>query len=158
MDIARTPSTPDGNPEMADAAQAPAVPTLIRREDYRPYPWIVPTTRLDFTLGLNATRIVATLDVQRNPAADASPTLRLNGDGLVALEVTVDGQATSGWVMDGDDIVLTLPGTARKMTVLGTADSAEPRYRPGEQSGLVWALPSEVRDPDGYTLMFTHDD
>ncbi|MFI6928910.1 ABC transporter permease [Streptomyces sp. NPDC050287] len=44
---------------------------------------------------------------------------------------------------------LTLPGTARKLTVLGIADSAEPRYRPGEQPGLVWTLPSAVRDPGG---------
>ena len=33
MDIARTPSTPDGNPEMADAPPAPKQPPLIRRED-----------------------------------------------------------------------------------------------------------------------------
>ncbi|MEU3172731.1 MULTISPECIES: ABC transporter permease [unclassified Streptomyces] len=44
---------------------------------------------------------------------------------------------------------LTLPGTARTLTVVGVADSAEPRYRPGEQPGLVWALPSAVTDPDG---------
>ncbi|MCX2922682.1 ABC transporter permease [Streptomyces sp. NEAU-W12] len=44
---------------------------------------------------------------------------------------------------------LTLPGTARTLTVVGVADSAEPRYRPGEQPGLVWALPSAVPDPDG---------
>ncbi|KUO22851.1 ABC transporter permease [Streptomyces dysideae] len=44
---------------------------------------------------------------------------------------------------------LTFPGTARSLTVLGVADSAEPRYRPGEQPGLVWALPSAVRDPGG---------
>src|SRR5262249_53578664 len=36
---------------------------------------------------------------------------------------------------------LTLPGTARALTVEGIADSAEPRYSPGEQPGLVWALP-----------------
>ncbi|MEU5537168.1 FtsX-like permease family protein [Streptomyces sp. NPDC020362] len=40
---------------------------------------------------------------------------------------------------------LTLPGTARTLTVEGIADSAEPRYSPGEQQGLVWALPSAVR-------------
>ena len=34
MDIATTPSTPDGNPEMADAAREPKAPLLIRREDY----------------------------------------------------------------------------------------------------------------------------
>ncbi|MFB8774032.1 FtsX-like permease family protein [Streptomyces broussonetiae] len=44
---------------------------------------------------------------------------------------------------------LTLPGTTRTLTVLGVADSAEPRYRPGEGPGLVWALPSAVRAPDG---------
>ncbi|MCL7423896.1 FtsX-like permease family protein [Streptomyces sp. YS415] len=44
---------------------------------------------------------------------------------------------------------LTLPGTARTLTVLGVADSAEPRYRPGERPGLVWALPSAVPDPSG---------
>ena len=41
MDIARTPSTPDGNPEMADAARQPKEPLLIRREDYAPFPWRV---------------------------------------------------------------------------------------------------------------------
>ncbi|WP_425246546.1 ABC transporter permease [Streptomyces sp. NEAU-NA10] len=42
---------------------------------------------------------------------------------------------------------LTVPGTARKLTVVGVADSAEPRYRPGGEPGLVWALPSAVPDP-----------
>ncbi|MFI8188109.1 FtsX-like permease family protein [Streptomyces sp. NPDC085946] len=47
---------------------------------------------------------------------------------------------------------LTLPGTARRLTVVGVADSAEPRYRPGEQPGLVWALPSAVPDPGGQVI------
>ncbi|MEV6739777.1 FtsX-like permease family protein [Streptomyces sp. NPDC051104] len=44
---------------------------------------------------------------------------------------------------------LTVAGTARTLTVVGIADSAEPRYRPGEQPGLVWALPSAVRNAGG---------
>jgi putative ABC transport system permease protein len=44
---------------------------------------------------------------------------------------------------------LTVPGTARELNVVGIADSAEPRYRPGEQPGLVWALPAAVPDPGG---------
>ncbi|AWE49659.1 ABC transporter permease [Streptomyces nigra] len=44
---------------------------------------------------------------------------------------------------------LTLPGTDRTVTVLGVADSAEKRYRPGEQPGLVWAQPSAVGEPRG---------
>lgn len=44
---------------------------------------------------------------------------------------------------------LTLPGTARVLTVEGIADSAEPGYSPGSQPGLVWTLPSAVRAPNG---------
>lgn len=47
---------------------------------------------------------------------------------------------------------LTLPGSDRTLTVLGVADSAEPRYRPGEQPGLVWAPPTAVRDPGGQVI------
>ncbi|MER7901262.1 FtsX-like permease family protein [Streptomyces sp. NPDC096046] len=47
---------------------------------------------------------------------------------------------------------LTVPGTARELTVVGLADSAEPRYRPGEQPGLVWALPAAVPDPGGQVI------
>ncbi|MEU6178118.1 ABC transporter permease [Streptomyces coeruleorubidus] len=47
---------------------------------------------------------------------------------------------------------LTVPGTARELTVVGLVDSAEPRYRPGEQPGLVWALPSAVPDPGGQVI------
>ncbi|MGW3951710.1 FtsX-like permease family protein [Streptomyces sp. NPDC004752] len=48
--------------------------------------------------------------------------------------------------------VLTLPGTARALTVVGVADSPEPRYSPGEQPGLVWAPPAAVRDPRGQVV------
>ncbi|EGX60817.1 peptide ABC transporter permease [Streptomyces zinciresistens K42] len=47
---------------------------------------------------------------------------------------------------------LALSGTARSLTVLGIAESAEKRYRPGEQPGLVWAPPAAVRDPGGQVI------
>ncbi|MEU8473281.1 FtsX-like permease family protein [Streptomyces sp. NPDC029006] len=53
---------------------------------------------------------------------------------------------------------LTLPGTARTLTVEGVADCAEPPYRPGEQPGLVWALPSAVRAPGGQVVGLRLDD
>ncbi|MFB8757156.1 ABC transporter permease [Streptomyces sp. NPDC059852] len=53
---------------------------------------------------------------------------------------------------------LALPGTDRTVTVLGVADSAEKRYRPGEQPGLVWAQPSAVRDPRGQVVALRLDD
>ena len=117
MDIARTPSNPDGNPEMADAAVDPKDPPEIRREDYRPFPWIVSETRLDFELGIDCTRVRSTLTIARNAKADRSATIRLNGDGIEATSVTVDGEPTQSWVMDGDDLVLTLPGDAHEIRI-----------------------------------------
>lgn len=57
------------------------------------------------------------------------------------------------WAEPGD--TLTVPGTSQSLTVLGVAESAEPRYNPGEQPGLVWALPSTVHStagPDGQVI------
>ena len=124
MDIARTPSTPDGNPEMADAAPEPKEPALIRREDYTPFPWRVPEVSLDFRLGIDKTRVRSTLLVERNPQAEASPTLRLNGDGLSPIEVTVDGEAINSWAMDGDDLCVTLPGERHQVSVVTEIDPA----------------------------------
>jgi len=121
MDIATTPTTPDGNPEIADAAPTPHEPPVIRREDYTPFAWILQATQLDFRLGLSATRVTATLSVERNPAADASPELRLNGDSLTAESVNVDG-APADWRMDGPDLIVTLPGAAHKVTIVTTID------------------------------------
>ncbi len=117
MDIARTPSAPDGNPEMADAAHEVTSPVEVRREDYRPFPWAVPEVALDFALGIESTDVVATMQVRRNPAADPSPVIRLNGDGLTPLSVAVDGQQADSWAMEGDDLVITLPGEAHTITV-----------------------------------------
>ena len=124
MDIARTPSTPDGNPEMADAAPEPREPELIRREDYTPFPWRVPEVSLDFRLGIDNTRVRSTLLVERNPEAEASPTLRLNGDGLTPVEVTVDGEAVNSWAMDGDDLCVSLPGKRHEVSVVTEIDPA----------------------------------
>jgi aminopeptidase N len=117
MDIARTPSTPDGNPEMADAPPMPKEPPLIRREDYKPFDWLVPETHLDFALGLDKTRVVATLAVERNPKGEAATSIRLNGDGLVPLEVEVDGRASNSWRLEDGDLVVELPGDAHRIRV-----------------------------------------
>lgn len=119
MDIATTPTNPEGNPELADAAPTPHEPPVIRREDYRPFPWLVPTTVLDFRLAMEATTVTATLTVERNPAADPSPELRLSGDSLTAQSVTVDGAAAE-WRMDGPDLVVTLPGAKHTVALVTT--------------------------------------
>ncbi|MFF8289245.1 FtsX-like permease family protein [Streptomyces sp. NPDC016309] len=50
------------------------------------------------------------------------------------------GLARALWAEPGDR--LTVAG--RTVTVLGTADTAERRYRPGERPGTIWALPRAV--------------
>ena len=105
-------------------AASPEIPTEIRREDYRPFAWTVPQVALDFTLGISATQVVATLKVARNPAAEASATIRLNGDGLAALAVKVDGSAVKDWTMEGDDLVVPLPGDAHTIEVTTSIDPA----------------------------------
>ncbi|MET7383445.1 FtsX-like permease family protein [Streptomyces sp. NPDC005526] len=65
--------------------------------------------------------------------------------------VVLDSRLARALLAEPGD-VLRLPGTARTLTVVGVADSAEPRFRPGEQPGLVWALPSAVRDPGGRVI------
>jgi aminopeptidase N len=124
MDIAHTPATPDGNRETADAPARPTEPTLIRREDYKPFAWRVPETRLDFTLGLAKTRIHSKLVVERNPDAEPDATLRLNGDELAPQEVLVDGQTINSWSMDGDDLCVPLPGSAHEVEVVTEIDPA----------------------------------
>jgi len=122
MDIARTPSTPDGNPEMADAPPPPKEPPLIRREDYTPFPWRVPATRLDFALGIERTRVTATLAVEPNPVATAADELRLAGDGLEPISVEVDGQGANSWRMEDGDLVIPLTPGAHEIGVVTEID------------------------------------
>ena len=122
MDIARTPATPEGNVAMADAAPEPHEPATIRREDYTPFPWLVTQTRLDFELGLERTRVTATLSVERNPDAESSPTIRLNGDGLELVSLTCDGAECAGHTMDGDDLILTLEGSSHTIEIVTEID------------------------------------
>ncbi|MDC0887245.1 aminopeptidase N, partial [Altererythrobacter sp.] len=117
MDIVR-------NPEMADAAPTPHEPPVIRREDYQPFPWLLPETRLQFDLGLESTRIVSTLTVARNAQAAPSDTLRLNGDGLELSSIKVDGEPSNSWVMDDGDLILTLPDGAHQVEIATQIDPA----------------------------------
>lgn len=92
----------------------PVAPKVILRGDYQPPEWLVPEVKLAFTLGVDATRVVAMLKVQRN---GADQTLRLNGDGLTAQTVLIDGVPCNAWRMDGADLLIDLPGAAHEVTI-----------------------------------------
>ena len=111
MDIAPDSITPE-------AAPIPAEPPVILRKDYTPFAWLVPETHLHFDLGLEATTVTATLTIARDPAGNGSPKLHLNGDGLSAHSVKVDGEVSEEWEMQGPDLVLTLPGDAHKVEIV----------------------------------------
>ncbi|MFA9201470.1 MAG: M1 family aminopeptidase, partial [Cypionkella sp.] len=122
MDIARTPSTPDGNPQMADAAppptpDRPAEPPVIYAKDYQPFPWRVPATRLEFDLGIERTRVTATLALEPNPLSQPAAEIRLAGDGIEPLTVEVDGRGANDWRMDGPDLVIPLTPGAHELRV-----------------------------------------
>ncbi|MBW8755712.1 MAG: aminopeptidase N, partial [Sphingomonadales bacterium] len=117
MDIASRPSNPIENPETADAAAPPKAPAVIRREDYRAPDWFVPEIVLDFALDLDSTRVTAALEVRRNPQGSGAQTLRLNGDGIAARVVLVDGQVANDWRMDGQDLLIELSGEAHRVEI-----------------------------------------
>jgi aminopeptidase N len=83
---------------MSDAQRdaAPAAPTAIRREDYRPPAYLVDTVDLHFELDPAATRVRARLALRRNPDHAARGPLRLDGEGLRLVAVALDGEALSG--------------------------------------------------------------
>src|SRR5436305_14095997 len=109
------------------APEAPPSPThvAIRREDYRPPDWLVPEIRLDFDLGLEVTRVRATLSVERNGAHDRP--LRLDGDELELVSVSADGQPAEHR-MDGLALVIDLAGdraTVETEVVIRTATTTK---------------------------------
>ena len=96
---------------MSDArtaiAEPPPLHTEIRREDYRPPDWLVPDIALDFALDPDRTTVRATLTVSRNGRHDRP--LRLDGDELTPLSVTLDG-GEAHWSMDGSTLIVAIDG------------------------------------------------
>src|SRR4051794_31951738 len=91
---------------IAETPQSPAH-LAIRREDYRPPDWLVPELKLDFDLGIDRTRVRATLTVERSCEHDRP--LRLDGDDVKLLSVLVDG--TDGkWRLEGERLVIEIEG------------------------------------------------
>ena len=91
------------------SAAAPAAPHVHRREDYRDPDWLVPEVILNFTLDPGATRVYAQLTVER--VGTHNRPLRLEGDGLIPLDVRVDGEGEAdSWRLDGSALLIDLPG------------------------------------------------
>ena len=105
------------NPEMADAAPTPHDPPVIRREDYKPFPWLVPEIEMHFDLGLEATRVTSKLTVERNAKADPADSIRLDGDHLELLSVKVDGEVRNDFSRDCGDLIIPLSSDAHEIEI-----------------------------------------
>ncbi|GHT94933.1 aminopeptidase N [Betaproteobacteria bacterium] len=75
-------------------------PTTIHRADYAPLAWTVDTIDLHFSLDPTATQVTSRMECVRNPATAAGP-LRLWGEALELLALTVDGEAAALRAVDG---------------------------------------------------------
>jgi aminopeptidase N len=107
---------------MHDSLIAPAAVNIIRRTDYEPPRWLVPDISLSFELAADVTRVTAILSVVRS--GDHDQPLRLDGEGLKLISVTVDGAPLS---LNCDEDSLTVPlsgATHRVQTVVEISPAA----------------------------------
>jgi aminopeptidase N len=128
-DVVQNPSTLPPESQQPDVAPPPKAPATIFRKDYHPPAWLVPEIALDFALGLETTRVRATLQIEKNPAGDGAATIRLNGDGINVASLELDGQHFNSWAMDRDDLLIDLPGDKHTLTI-------ETRIHPAANSQL----------------------
>ncbi len=63
----------------------------IRLADYRPPDYLIDTVELDVMLDAHATRVMARLLIRPNPKGRSGADLTLDGDGLVAKRIALDG-------------------------------------------------------------------
>ena len=94
--------------------EAPVSPVHFAtlRSDYRPPDWWVREVALDVALDPAATRVRGRLSVERNGKHDRP--LRLAGDGLLPVSVSVEGGAAD-WSMDGGTLVIAIDGAAAEI-------------------------------------------
>jgi aminopeptidase N len=68
-------------------------PQTIRLADYLPPDFLIDAVSLDIALHPTQTRVRSRLSLRRNPKGRADAPLTLNGDGLAAVSVKLDGRA-----------------------------------------------------------------
>ncbi|MDI6026494.1 aminopeptidase N [Corticibacterium sp. UT-5YL-CI-8] len=95
----------------------------FRLEDYRPSDYLIPETKLDFTLSEQATQVVAELTIARREGVSPTAPLVLDGDGLVLKRLEIDGKAVSadGYEATPDSLTLrALPQAERFVLTIET--------------------------------------
>ena len=119
MDAAQT----IAQPATTSAATADkAEPRIVRRLDYRPPDWLVPTIHFDFQLGIEATKVTSTIVVEKNADGSGSNTIRMDGDGLTLDSLTIDGQLHNDFRIEDGDLIIDLPGDRHELVIQTTVN------------------------------------
>jgi aminopeptidase N len=114
-----------------------SVSAAVLRTDYKPYPWVLDAVRLDFDIGAEATVVRSELDFSRNPAAEPSGQIRLNGQAMELLRVALDGRqlGQDEFRLSQDHLLIENAPEKGKLSI-------EVRIRPYENTALEGLYPS----------------
>ncbi|RWF34304.1 MAG: aminopeptidase N, partial [Mesorhizobium sp.] len=96
---------------------------VFKLEDYRPSDYLILQTSLVFRLSPEATRVIATLTIERREGVAATAPLVLDGDGLTLLGIAIDGRdlQPEDYAATPDELaVLKPPAASRFELVLET--------------------------------------
>ncbi|TIT79277.1 MAG: aminopeptidase N, partial [Mesorhizobium sp.] len=89
-------------------------------EDYRPSDYLIPETSLVFRLSPGATRVTATLTVERRGGVAASAPLVLDGDGLTLIGIAIDGRELqpADYAATPDELAILKPPAASRFELV----------------------------------------
>ena len=85
----------------------------ILRKDYRPAPYRISRTELEFQLEETSTRVYATLHVERQ--GDSGSPLVLDGDNLKLIDIKIEGRnlGSADYEVTADKLIISNPPTSR---------------------------------------------
>ena len=82
----------------------------IQLKDYRPSPYLIDQVELDVRLSQQRTQVTSKLQIRPNPEAEADEhTLRLDGEALELVGLSLDGEILPAGAYELDDNSLTIP-------------------------------------------------
>jgi aminopeptidase N len=84
-------------------------PTTIYLKDYQPPEYLIDRVDLTFELGEEETRVRSVLHIRENPAAEVSGVLRLHGEQLELITLSLDGKPLQATEYQQDEEGLSIP-------------------------------------------------
>ncbi|BBO59521.1 aminopeptidase N [Mycoavidus sp. B2-EB] len=96
----------------------------IYRADYTAPPFLIDAIELDFELEPQCTTVINTMQVRRNPEANYSPKLQLDGEALQLISLHVDGMPYKNVQIDETGLTLYEVPDAFELTIINTCKPA----------------------------------